>query len=81
MSSNEHPKEAAASLSRLIGWLYVLVGSAGLLVLLFSHRPRGYEVFNEPLTIIAIAVLFLALIVIGLIMAVPKPDPKARFRR
>ena len=81
MPQMRHPRETAASLTRRIGWLYVVVGGAGLIVLLFSARPRGYEVFNEPLNIIALAVLFLALAIIGLVMAVPKPDPKARFRR
>lgn len=81
MSSTEPQRDDAASLTRLIGWLYVLVGAAGLIVLLFSGRPQGYEVFDEPLAIVALAVLFLALIVIGLVMGVPKPDPKAKLRR
>lgn len=81
MSSNDPLRDGPASLTRLIGSLYVLVGAAGLFVLLFADRPRGFEIFNQPLTIIALAALFLALIIIGLVMAVQKPDPKARFRR
>jgi len=81
MSLNKSGREAAAALTRQIGVLYVIVGASGLIVLLFSGRPEGYEAFNDPVAIIALAVLFVALIVIGLVMAVPKSDPKARFRR
>ena len=73
--------DGPASLTRLIGAFYVLVGAAGLIVLLFAGRPEGFEVFNEPLALIAMALLFLLLVIVGLVMAVPKPDPKARFRR
>ncbi len=71
--------ENDAAFSRLIGMFYILVGVAGMIVLLFSSRPAGFQIFSEPLTIIAMTALFLVLIIIGLIMAVLKRHPKKTF--
>ena len=79
MSANEPRQEPVSSLTRLIGLLYILAGAAGMIVLLFANRPQGFEVFNEPLVIILMTLVYLALIVIGLLMAVPKRDPKMTF--
>lgn len=79
MSTNEPPEQPASSLTRLIGAFYILAGAAGMIVLLFAKRPEGFEVFNEPLVIILMTLVYLALIVIGLLMAVPKRDPKMSF--
>ena len=64
------------ALSRFIGMFYILVGAAGMIVLSFSGRPAGYEIFSEALVVIAITILLLVLIAIGIFMAVSKPDPK-----
>ena len=76
---NEPQRVASPSLVRWIGTFYVLVGTAGLIVLLLFGRPEGFEVFSKPLTIIAMTLLFLALIVIGLFMAVLKRESKMTF--
>ncbi len=79
MPRTEPYYDASSSLGRLIGTFYVLVGTVGLIVLLLFGRPKGFEAFSEPLTIIAMTVLFLALIVMGLFMAVPKRETKTTF--
>lgn len=81
MSQRQSKDNAPGSLGRLIGVLYSVVGAVGLLVLLVARRPQGFEAFNQPLVIVGMAVLFLVLVIIGLIMAVPKPDPKSKFLR
>ncbi len=73
--TSNKPQDNGA-LSRLIGTFYVVVGAAGMFVMLFSSRPFAYEAFNEPFAIIAGVGLFLALITIGLVMSLSKRNPK-----